>query len=133
MTQTYQAGDGWTKAMRWTARIVGLIAVALFVAFLVVSGSIVFSSLSWLSWQGLPLLLALVAAVAGVVVAWRYELVGGAMTTAGALAIIGLVCLGSGGDMFLCSLFFTLPLLVAGALSLGCCARIRLVGAPQEA
>jgi hypothetical protein len=133
MTQTYQAGDGWTQAMRWTARIVGLIAVALFVAFLVVSSSIVFSSLSWLSWQGLPLLLALVAALAGVVVAWRYELVGGAMSSIGALAIIGLVCLGSGRDMFLCSLFFTLPLLVAGALYLGCCARIRLVGAEQEA
>jgi uncharacterized integral membrane protein len=128
MSQVRNAGNGWTTSMRWTARIVGLIAAGLFVAFLVVSGATVFSSFSWLSWQGLPLLIALVAAVAGALLAWRWELVGGAMTSIGALAIIGLVCLGSGGDMFLCSLFFTLPLLVAGALHLGCCARTRLVG-----
>jgi uncharacterized integral membrane protein len=128
MSQVRNAGNGWTTSMRWTARIVGLIAAGLFVAFLVVSGATVFSSFSWLSWQGLPLLIALVAAVAGALLAWRWELVGGAMTSIGALTIIGLVCLGSGGDMFLCSLFFTLPLLVAGALHLGCCARTRLVG-----
>jgi hypothetical protein len=133
MTQLQQAEDGWTNAMRWTARIVGLIAVALFVAFLAMSGPVVFPSLSWLSWQGLPLLIALVAAIAGVVIAWRWELVGGAMTIVGALAIIGLVCLGSGTDMFLCSLFFTVPLLVSGALYLGCCARNELVGAEQQA
>lgn len=133
MTHMQQAGNGWTKTMRWTARIVGLIAVGLFVAFLAISAGTVFASLSWFSWQGLPLLVALVAAIAGVLVAWRWELIGGAMTSIGALAIIGLVCLGSGADMFLCSLFFTLPLLVSGALYLGCCARTRLVGVRQEA
>ncbi len=133
MTQVQKAENGWTQTMRWTARIVGLIAVGLFVAFLVVSGKTVFSTFSWLSWQGLPVLIALLAAIMGVIVAWRWELVGGTMTIVGALAIIGLVCLGSGGDMFLCSLFFTLPLLASGALYLGCCARTRLVGAEQQA
>jgi hypothetical protein len=49
------------------------------------------------------------------------------------VAIIGLVCLGSGTDMFLCSLFFTLPLLLSGALYLACCWRTRDLAVVREA
>jgi hypothetical protein len=34
---------------------------------------------------------------------------------------IGLVCIGSGTDSFLCSLFFAAPPLLAGSLYLACC------------
>jgi membrane protease YdiL (CAAX protease family) len=125
-----QKKNGWTTTMRWAARLIGLAAAGLFVAFLVVSGSFVLSGMDWASPQGLPLVLALVVAVAGVLVAWRWELVGGLMAMVGSVAIMGLVCAGSGTDMLYCAFLFTLPLLLAGALYLGCCARQRVT---QEA
>ncbi len=115
--------NGWTTSMRWVARLIGLAAAGLFVAFLVLSGALVFPALSWTDPQGVPLLVALVVAVAGVLVAWRWELTGALMTLGGALAIVALVCAGSGTDMLFCAFLFTLPLLVAGALYLGCCWR----------
>jgi hypothetical protein len=110
--------------MRWIARILALVAVGLFVFFAVELGAKVFPTLSW-GPQGIPLLVALVVALAGVLVAWRWELVGGLMTVAGVAAIMGLVCLGSGIDMFYCAFLFTLPLLLAGGLFLACCWRTR--------
>jgi hypothetical protein len=117
--------------MRWIARIVALIAVGLFVYFAVEMGARVFPTLTW-GPQGIPLLIAVVVALAGLLVAWRWELVGGIMTVAGVAAIMALVCIGSGTDMFYCAFLFTLPLLVAGALFLGCCWRTR-VRTAQEA
>jgi membrane protease YdiL (CAAX protease family) len=125
-----QKKNGWTTTMRWAARLIGLAAAGLFVAFLAVSGSFVLSEIDWASPQGLPLALALVVAVAGVLVAWRWELVGGLMAMVGSVAIMGLVCAGSGADMLYCAFLFTLPMLLAGALYLGCCARKRVT---QEA
>ena len=132
MTQT-NSMSGWTTTMRWIARLVGIVAVGLFVAFLAMSGMSVLSALSLSNPQGIPLLIALVLALAGVIVAWRWELVGGIMTMVGAAAIIGLVCFGSGADMFLCSLFFTLPLLVSGLLYLICCYRTKSPIAASQA
>ena len=54
-----QKKNGWTTTMRWAARLIGLAAAGLFVAFLVVSGSFVLSEMDWASPQGLPLVLAL--------------------------------------------------------------------------
>jgi hypothetical protein len=133
MTEVQQTGDGWTTAMRWTARLLALIAAGLFVAFIIMSGARLLSTLSWSSPQGLPLLIALVVAIAGVLIAWRWELVGGAMAMGGSLAIMALVCAGSGGDMLYCALLFTLPLLLAGALYLACCWRKRIARLGQEA
>ena len=124
MTEVKKTGNGGTTTMRWIARIVALIAVGLFVFFAVELGAKVFPTLSW-GPQGIPLLVALVVALAGVLVAWRWELVGGVMTVAGVAAIMGLVCLGSGIDMFYCAFLFTLPLLLAGGLFLACCWRTR--------
>lgn len=126
MTQAQQP-NGWTRVMRWAARILALVAIGLFVLFAVQSGANVLSTLSFGDPQGLPLLLALLLALAGVLIAWRWELVGGIMTIVGAIAIISLTCLGSGSDMLLCSLFFTGPLLLAGTLYLGSCWRMARV------
>ncbi|MFC2029500.1 hypothetical protein ACFLWA_02085 [Chloroflexota bacterium] len=125
MTDNEKSGNGWTGAMRWAARIVGLVAAGLFVAFLLVSGPRVLPALSWTSPQGIPLLFVLLIALAGVLIAWRWELVGGLLAVAGGLAIMGLVCAGSGIDMLYCAVLFTLPLLLAGVLYLACCARSR--------
>ena len=131
MSKVQQKQDGSTTAMRWTARILALLAVGLFVYFAVELGARVFPTLSW-GPQGIPLMVALAVALAGVVVAWRWELVGGIMTVAGVAGIMALVCVGSGTDMLFCAFLFSLPLLVAGALYLGCCYRTRMAKVTQE-
>ncbi len=131
MSKVQKKGDGSTTAMRWTARILALLAVGLFVLFAVELGSRVFPTLSW-GPQGIPLMVALAVALAGVLVAWRWELVGGIMTVAGVAGIISLVCAGSGPDMLFCAFLFTLPLLVAGALYIGCCYRTRLLAKVRQ-
>ena len=131
MSKVQQKRDGSTTAMRWTARILALLAVGLFVYFAVELGARVFPTLSW-GPQGIPLMVALAVALAGVVVAWRWELVGGIMTVAGVAGIMALVCVGSGTDMLFCAFLFSLPLLVAGALYLGCCYRTRMAKVTQE-
>ena len=125
MTKAQRTQDGWTQVMRWIARFVTLIAVGLFVLFAVEAGTKALSTLSWTRPQGMPLLVALLVALLGVLIAWRWELVGSSIALVGALAMVGLVCLGSGTDLLLCSLFFITPLFVAGALYLGCCYRAR--------
>jgi hypothetical protein len=79
----------------------------------------VLPALSWGSPQGIPLLLVLLGALAGLLVAWRWEVIGGLMSVIGAAIIFGLVCLGSGLDMSLCAFYFTLPLFLSGLLNLG--------------
>jgi hypothetical protein len=102
-----------------------LAAVGLFVLFAVECGPMALASLSWSSPQGMPLLVALLVSLVGVVIAWRWELVGGVLAVGGAVAIIALVCAGSGFELFRCALLFTAPLLLAGALYMGCCWRKR--------
>jgi hypothetical protein len=119
--------------MRWTARLVGLLATGLFVLFLAVSGARVIPALSLTSPQGLPLMVVVLVAVAGVLIAWRWELIGGLMAVGGAAVITALVCAGSGSDMLLCAVYFTLPLFIAGVLYLGCCWRTRKATPAQDA
>ena len=119
MTGKHLMGDGWTVAMRWAARLLGLVAVGLFVYFVVESGADVLPALSWGSPQGVPLLLVLLGALAGLLIAWRWEVIGGLMSVIGAAIIFGLVCLGSGLDMSLCAFYFSLPLFLSGLLYLG--------------
>ena len=114
-----------TKTMRWVARLLGLLAAGLFILFAVEYGTGILPALQWNHPQGMPLLIILLAALAGALVAWRWELTGGILTFASALAIMALVCLGSGTDMLYCAFLFALPLLAAGALYLGCCWRKR--------
>ena len=79
-------------------------------------------ALGW-SPQGIPLLIGLAVGLVGLLIAWRWELVGGVMAVAGAAGTMALVCLGSGTDMLYCAFLFTAPILVAGALYLACCWR----------
>lgn len=111
--------------MRWAGRIVGLIAVGLFLLFLTETGARILPELSWGNPQGIPLLLAMTVAVAGVLVTWALELIGGLMTLIGAVAIPILVYLGSGLSLLLAALILSLPLLICGGLCLGCCWRTR--------
>jgi hypothetical protein len=125
MKAASQSGSRATTAMRWAGRIVGLIAVGLFLLFLTETGARILPELSWGNPQGIPLLLAMTVAVAGVLVAWALELIGGLMTLIGAVAIPILVYLGSGLSLLLAALILSLPLLICGGLCLGCCWRTR--------
>jgi hypothetical protein len=68
----------------------------------------------------MPLFLVLLAAVAGLLLAWRWEALGGLVAVSGALVILALAYLGSGPMVLLGAVLFTLPLLLAGCLYLGC-------------
>ena len=133
MTEGQKAENRLTKGMRWSARVVGLLACGLFLQFIIESGARVLPALSWDSPREMPLLLALVMAVAGVLVAWRWEAIGGAMALVGSLAIMVMVYLESGSTMIIAAVILTLPLAVAGALYLGCCWRTRTAALPQRA
>jgi hypothetical protein len=125
MEQQTAKTDRWTLTLRWIARLLAVLAAGLFVFFAIESGGRLLMELSWSRPQGWPLLLVLLAAVTGVLVAWRWELVGGALAVAGAMAIIGLVVWGSGLDMIIGAVLFALPIAMAGILYLVCCARTR--------
>lgn len=125
MTAIRKGGNGWTAAMRWVARLLAVAASGLFALFAVEAGPRLFPALAWNSPQGMPLLLGVLVALAGVLIAWRWELTGGLMAMGGAFAIIVLVCAGAGFELFRCALLFTSPFLLAGALYLGCCWRKR--------
>jgi len=127
MAAVQRAGDGWVAVMRWGGRVLAMLAAALFLLFLWQAGTKVFPSLSWTRPQGWPLALAIVAALGGVLAAWRWELAGGVVALVGALAIVVLVVLGSGLDMLFAAVLFVAPLALAGLLYLGCCARCRVV------
>jgi hypothetical protein len=128
MATVPQTADSWAKAMRWSGRVLGLFSVGLFLLFLFESGGRVFPTLAWGRPQGLALVLALVAALVGVLVAWRWETGGGVVAIVGALAVIVLVVLGSGLDMLFPAIVFAAPLLLAGTMYLGCSARCQALG-----
>lgn len=127
MEKGQQSFKRQTAVMRWTARILALVVAALFTWFALDLGPRVFANLSWASPQGLPLLIGIAVGILGLFVAWRWELAGGVMAVLGAVLTMVLVCAGSGADMLLCAFLFSLPILVAGALYLGCCYRRRSV------
>jgi hypothetical protein len=125
MTMAQKTGDGLTNGMRWGARVVGLLASGLFLQFMIRSGVRMLPALSWSGPREMPLFLAMVVSVAGVLIAWRWETAGGTMTVGGAVAIIVLAYVGAGLAIVPAAMMLTLPLFVAGVLCLACCWRIR--------
>jgi len=125
MSEVQKTDGDWMVVMRWTARLLALVALGLFIWFAAEFGSEVLADLSW-GPQGIPLLIGISVALIGLLLAWRWEMIGGLMAMGGSILIMALVCLGSGLDMLFCALLFTLPILVAAGLYLGCCWRTRL-------
>jgi len=125
MAQATPPGHGGLRSARWIARILGLAVLLLFLWFLAYAGAKVIPSLAWGDPQGVPLFAVLVAAVSGVLFAWRWELFGGLLALLGAVAIIVLVSLGGGTSTILGAIVLALPLAVAGILYLGAYLRAR--------
>lgn len=132
MVVSEKNGGGLTKAMRSSARVVGLLASGLFLLFLAESGVTLLPALSWTSTRGMPLFLALTLAMAGVLIAWRWETVGGALAVIGALAVVQLVYLGAGLAMVPAAGVLVLPPLVAGILHVTCGWRTRATRLARE-
>jgi CHASE2 domain-containing sensor protein len=125
MTTAQRTGDDLTYVMRGFAWALGLWASTPFVLFLIYSGARVCPKLSWSSPQGMPLFIIFVVAAVGVLIAWRWELIGGAIAVVCAIAINALVCLGSGRALFYAALMNSVPFFVAGILFLACYWRTR--------
>jgi hypothetical protein len=75
----------------------------------------------------------LAMATAGVLIAWRWEMIGGAMAVVSAIAIGGLVYLGSGSVVFPAALMASVPYFVAGVLFLACYWRTRRTQPQRQA
>jgi CHASE2 domain-containing sensor protein len=125
MTTAQQTGDDLTCMMRGFTRALGLWASTPFVLFLIYSGTRVCPKLSWSSPQGLPLFVVLVMATVSVLIAWRWESIGGVIAVVCAIAINALVYLGSGRAMVYAALMSSVPYFVVGVLFLACCWRTR--------
>lgn len=125
MTRLQRTGDGLTKGVRWSARLVGLLAGSLFLEFIIRKGARIVPGLPWSSPIGMPLFLALVMAVAGGLIGWRWEAIGSMMAIVGAVAILALAYTGVGPGIVPATLILTLPLFVAGFLYLICCCRTK--------
>ncbi len=132
MKATSRSRSRTTTVMRWTWRLIGLVAVGLFLLFVAEAGDRILLELTWSDPQGMPLLLAMVVAVAGLLVGWILEMLGGLMTLLGATAIPILVYLGSGPTLLLAALILSLPLFVCAGLCLGCCWRTRRAAVSQQ-
>lgn len=125
MTTAQQIDIYVTGGMRWIARALGLLASGPFVLFLIYSGARIFPKLSWSSLRGMPLFIVLAMATVGILIAWRWEMIGGAIAVFCAIAISALVYLGSGRGVILAALMISVPFFIAGVLFLGCCWRTR--------
>ena len=82
------------------------------------------SKVTWVSSTGHQQFLEKMATV-GVLIAWRWEMIGGAIAVASATAISVLVYLGSRSTVFTAALMTSVPFFVAGVLFLTCCWRTR--------
>ncbi len=125
MRTAQETGDDLTYVIRGLALAVGLWASTPFMLFLTSSGVRVLPKLSWSSPQGMPLFIVLAMATVAVLIAWRWEMIGGAIIVACAIAISTLVYLGSGLTVFSAALMTSVPFFVAGVLFLACCWRTR--------
>ena len=126
-------GDLSTVVARWIARLLGLLASVPFVLFLFFLGATICPRLSWSNPQGMPLFCVLSAATVGVLIAWRWEMIGGAVAMVSAVAVSGLVYFGSGRTVFPAALMASVPYFVAGVLFLACCWRTRRAQSRQGA
>ena len=118
MTVRQHLADLSITLSRWIARIVGLLASGPFLLFLVFLGAAICPNLSWSNPQEMPLFCILTVAAIGVLIAWRWEMIGGAIMVISAVAMHGLVYLASGQAAPAPVLMLSVPYFLAGVLFL---------------
>lgn len=120
MEKDQRTPEDVTFVLRGFALALGLLANMPFVLYLVSSGAKDWPALAWTEPQEAPLFLALTVALLGYLVAWRWPRVGGAVTTASAVAICALVFFSEERAHLPAALLLGIPMFVSGILSLVC-------------
>ncbi|MGD2103596.1 MAG: hypothetical protein PVJ55_00590 [Anaerolineae bacterium] len=121
------------NSLAWAARALGVLVSGPFVYFLLFRSSQVVPNLSWRAPNQLPLLFAWIAVLTGVVLAWRWEMIGGTVTAVSAVLVVALGYLGCGADELLTCTVVAGPYLLTGLVLIGCCwGRERLRSSGQD-
>jgi hypothetical protein len=107
--------------VRWVARILALLVSGPFIYFLLFKSGEVVPELSWSAPNQMPLFVAWLAVVVGILMSWRWEMAGGLLTAASAILIGVFGYLGCGSGELLTCLIVAGPYLLSGLLLLGCC------------
>lgn len=107
--------------VRWIARILALLMSVPFIYFLLFRSDQVVPKLSWRTPNQLPLFLAWVAIVVGILMSWRWEMLGGILIAVSAILIGVFGYLGCGSGELLTCLLVAGPYFLSGLLLLGCC------------
>ena len=120
------------RAVRWFARLLAILVSGPFFYFLIFRSGEVVPRLSWTAPNEIPLLIAWLAVVAGLLMSWRWEMIGGLVMAGAAIAIGILGYLGCGaGELPTCTLVAG-PYLLTGLLLLSCCWGRRWLECPES-
>lgn len=109
------------QAVRWVARVLALLISLPFLYFLFFRSGEVLPRLSWSAPNEMPLFLAWLVVVAGILISLRWELVGGLLTAVAAILVGVLGYAGCGSDEIATCMVVAVPYLLSGALLLSCC------------
>jgi hypothetical protein len=109
------------QTVRWVARVMALLVSLPFLYFLLFRSTEVVPSLSWRAPNQMPLFAAWVAVIAGILISWRWQMIGGLVTAVSAIAVGVLGYVGCGAGEVSTCLVIAVPYLLSGLLLLGCC------------
>jgi len=107
--------------VRWGARILALLVSGPFIYFLLFRSGEVVPALSWSDVNQLPLFVAWLAVIVGILMSWRWEMAGGLLTAASAILVGVFGYLGCGSSELLTCAVVAVPYFLSGLLLLGCC------------
>jgi len=107
--------------VRWSARVLALLVSAPFFYFLLFRSGEVVPGLSWTAANQMPLFLAWLAVIAGILMSWRWQMAGGLVTAVSAIAVGALAYAGCGASELPTCMVVAVPYLLSGLLLLGCC------------
>ena len=106
------------KRMKWSARVIGLVAAGFFLIFLIGEGisEIIDEGLAAVETAGILLAVLQALALAGTIISWRRERLAGVLLVAASVGLGVHIGVYAGRNHFLAWLAIGLPYLVAGGL-----------------
>ncbi len=122
ITEVVAIDNRKTKWMRWIARIIGSLAAAFFL--LVSIGEIIFVHAEWTA-EGAVLGSLVLFAITSIVIAWRWEGIGGTAAILAGIALGVFAYITAGHNNLWIMLFISLPYVIPGILFLVSWSRTR--------
>ena len=107
--------------VRWIARLLALLVSGPFIYFIIFRSGQVVPDLSWRAANEMPLFLAWLAVIVGILLSWRWQMIGGLVTAMSAIAIGVLAHAGCGAKELTTCLVVSVPYFLSGLLLIGCC------------